>query len=215
VTPHDVAGDFDTIASLTPRARLAPHAAWLLRHIPRCNDLLDAGCGLGLTASIAAERAVHVTGIDLSPVMIARARRDYGDRATFEVADFLEYLPAHPESFDCIISLAALHHVDAATALPLMASALRNGGTLLILDILDRGGILNLPVNVFAAGVSVSRRIMMRQWWSRKLHAAWNAHGSGERYESAATLPRLAEILPGARIRRHLIWRYSLIWTKG
>jgi SAM-dependent methyltransferase len=214
VTPHDVAGDFDAIASLTPRAHLAPHAAWLLRQIPHCNDLLDAGCGLGLTASIAADRATHVTGIDLSPVMIARARRDYGHRATFEVADFLEYLPAHPESFDCIISLAALHHIDAATALPLMASALRRGGTLLILDILDREGILNLLVNVFAAAVSVSRRILLRQWWSRELHAAWNAHGRGERYESAATLPRLREILPGARIRRHLIWRYSLIWTK-
>ena len=214
MTPHDVAADFDAIASLTPRARLAPHAAWLLRQIPRCNDLLDAGCGLGLTASIASQRAAHVTGIDLSPVMIARARREYGDRATFEVADFLEYLPARPESFDCIISLAALHHVDAATALPLMASALRSGGTLLILDILDRGGILNLPINALAAAMSVSRRIMRGEWWSRKLHAAWNAHGSRERYESAATLPRLGEILPGARIRRHLIWRYSLIWTK-
>jgi SAM-dependent methyltransferase len=215
VTPHDVACDFDAIASLTPRARLAPHAAWLLRQIPRCNDLLDAGCGLGLTTSIASYRAAHVTGIDLSPVMIERARRDYGHRATFEVADLLEYLPAHPASFDCIISLAALHHVDAATALPLMASALRSGGSLLILDILDRGGVVNLPVNALAAAVSVSRRIMLRQWWSRELHAAWNAHGRGERYESAATLPRLREILPGARIRRHLIWRYSLIWTKA
>jgi SAM-dependent methyltransferase len=215
VTPHDVASDFDTIASLTPRARLAPHAAWLLRQIPRCHDLLDAGCGLGLTTSIAAQRAAHVTGIDLSPVMIARARRDYGDRATFEVADFLDYLAARPASFDCIISLAALHHVDAATALPLMASALRSGGTLLILDILDRDGIVNLPLNALAAAMSVLRRVVRRQWWSRKLHAAWNAHGSGERYESADTLPRLARVLPGARIRRHLIWRYSLIWTKA
>jgi SAM-dependent methyltransferase len=215
VTPHDVAGDFDAIASLTPRARLAPHAAWLLGQIPRCNDLLDAGCGLGLTTSIAADRAAHVIGIDLSPVMIARARRDYGDRATFEVADFLEYLATRPASFDCIISLAALHHVDAATALPLMASALRSGGTLLILDILDREGVLNLPINALAASVSVFRRLIRREWWSRKLHAAWNAHGSGERYESAATLSRLREILPGARTRRHLIWRYSLIWTKA
>jgi SAM-dependent methyltransferase len=214
VTPHDVAGDSDAIASLTPRAGLAPHAAWLLHQIPRCNDLLDAGCGLGLTASIASHRAAHVTGIDLSPVMIARARRDYGDRATFEVADFLEYLAARPASFDCIISLAALHHVDAATALPLMACALRTGGTLLILDVLDRGGILNLPINSLAAAVSVLRRLIRGEWWSRKLHTAWNAHGRGERYESADTLPRLSEILPGARIRRHLIWRYSLIWTK-
>ncbi len=32
------------------------------------------------------------------------------------------------------------------------------------------------------------------------------------------TYPQLrriaAEVLPGARYRRHLLWRYSLIWTK-
>jgi SAM-dependent methyltransferase len=214
VTSHDVSGDFDAIASLTPRARLGPHEAWLLRQIPLCDDLLDAGCGLGLAASIASQRAKRVTGIDLSPMMIDRARREFGDRVTFEVADFREYLSARPAAFDCIISMAALHHVDAATVLPLMAAALRPGGTLLIVDILDRGGIRNLPINAIAAQVSLLRRFMRRETWSRKLRAAWNAHGGGERYESAATLPRLAGMLPGARIRRHLIWRYSLIWTK-
>src|SRR4051794_2437746 len=78
-----VAGDFDAIASLTPRALLGPHESWLLNQIPRCHDLLDIGCGLGLAASIASERAMRVTGIDLSPTMIARARSEFGHRATF------------------------------------------------------------------------------------------------------------------------------------
>ncbi|MEA2337017.1 MAG: hypothetical protein QOE82_1024 [Thermoanaerobaculia bacterium] len=210
-----VVSDFDRIASLTPRALLHPHEAWLLRQIPRCDDLLDIGCGLGLAASIASQRATRVTGIDLSPTMIDRARREFGERATFEVADLYDYLAGRPSSFDCIVSLATLHHVDAPTALPLIAAALRSGGTLLILDILDRNGILNLPMNAIAAAIAVSRRAIRGEWLSRELRAAWAEHGRGERYETAATLPQLAAILPGARIRRHLIWRYSLIWTKA
>jgi SAM-dependent methyltransferase len=214
VTEPDVAGDFDSIASLTPRALLGPYEAWLLRQIPPCEDLLDIGCGLGLAANIASERARHVTGIDLSPAMIERARREFGGRAAFEITNLYDYLAAHPSSFDCIISLATLHHVDAATALPLMVAALRPGGTLLILDIFERRGILNLPVNALAAHVAIVRRFIRGERLTKELRKAWAEHGRGERYETAATLPRLGEILPGARIRRHLLWRYSLIWTK-
>jgi len=214
VTEPDVAGHFDAIASLTPRPLLGPYEAWLLRQIPPCDDLLDIGCGLGLAASIAADRAKRVTGIDLSPTMIERARREFGGRATFEVANLYDYLAARPSSFDCIISLATLHHVDAATALPLMVAALRPGGTLLILDIFERRGFLNLPLNVFTAQVAIVRRFIRGERVSKALRKAWAEHGRGERYETAATLPELAKILPGARIRRHLLWRYSLIWTK-
>jgi SAM-dependent methyltransferase len=166
------------------------------------------------TSAAAAERAKRVTGIDLSPAMIERARRGFGGRATFEVANLYDYLAARPSSFDCIISLATLHHVDAATALPLIVAALRPGGMLLILDILERRGILNLPLNALAAHVASVRRFLRGDRFTKELRKAWAEHGRGERYETAATLPDLAKMLPGARIRRHLLWRYSLIWTK-
>jgi 2-polyprenyl-3-methyl-5-hydroxy-6-metoxy-1,4-benzoquinol methylase len=47
----------------------------ILRAVPEgCGDALDVGCGDGLLARKLTGRAKHVTGIDKSPDMIARAR---------------------------------------------------------------------------------------------------------------------------------------------
>jgi SAM-dependent methyltransferase len=54
--------------------------------------LLDAGCGTGENALLAASRGADVTGIDLAPTAIARARAKASERgltARFEVADTL------------------------------------------------------------------------------------------------------------------------------
>ena len=54
--------------------------------------LLDAGCGTGENALLAASRGADVTGIDVAPTAIARARAKASERgltARFEVADAL------------------------------------------------------------------------------------------------------------------------------
>jgi cyclopropane fatty-acyl-phospholipid synthase-like methyltransferase len=55
--------------------------------------LLDAGCGTGENALLAASRGADVTGIDIAPTAIARARAKASERgltARFEVADALD-----------------------------------------------------------------------------------------------------------------------------
>jgi SAM-dependent methyltransferase len=51
--------------------------------------VLDVGCGTGTTALQASRQAAHVLGVDLSPVMIARARARAADASNvrFELAD--------------------------------------------------------------------------------------------------------------------------------
>ena len=54
--------------------------------------LLDAGCGTGENALLAASRGADVTGVDVAPAAIARARAKASGRgltARFEVADAL------------------------------------------------------------------------------------------------------------------------------
>jgi trans-aconitate methyltransferase len=88
--------------------------------------ILDVGCGTGhLTAKIAASGA-QVTGIDLSPDMIARAR-DAPPSIRFEVADAgkLKYV----NDFDAVFSNATLHWVtDPEPAVIAISEALRRGG---------------------------------------------------------------------------------------
>ena len=55
--------------------------------------LLDAGCGTGENALLAASRGADVTGIDVAPTAVARARAKASERgltARFEVADALD-----------------------------------------------------------------------------------------------------------------------------
>ncbi len=46
-----------------------------------------------------------------------------------------------------------------------------------------------------------------------EIRRAWHEHGRSDRYLSVGEVRHIAApVLPGAIIRRHLLWRYSLIW---
>ncbi|HEX8695980.1 MAG TPA: class I SAM-dependent methyltransferase [Longimicrobium sp.] len=221
--PAAVRADFDRIALATERARGADfeddlYHDVLLRHVPRpCGAALEVGCGAGGVTRRLAERADSVLGVDLSPEMIRIAReRSAGlGNVEFRVADWLAW-EAPAEAFDCVASIATLHHLPVADAVRKMKRALRPGGTLLLLDLLHRPGVRGLPANVLAALVRRMRRVRRgRLLLPAELRAAWNAHGRGETY------PRMAEVralcaaeLPGADVREHLVWRWSAVWRK-
>jgi len=80
--------------------------------------LLDAGCGTGLMALRIAARYPDCTvhGIDLSPKMIAAARRDaekQGLAVDFRVGS-ITGLPYPDASFDVVITNIMYHHLDLA-----------------------------------------------------------------------------------------------------
>jgi ubiquinone/menaquinone biosynthesis C-methylase UbiE len=72
--------------------------------------ILDLGCGNGIPAARwLAAHGHDVTGIDISPVQIARARR-LVPNATFQCADITRV--AFPDnSFDAIVSFFAIIHI--------------------------------------------------------------------------------------------------------
>lgn len=95
-------------------------------------DVLDLGCGCGVPVARRLAPRYAVTGIDLSPVQIARARELVPD-ATFVCADMsgLEFPVAR---FDGIVCLYALIHVPLAeqpAILRAIATWLRPSGTFL------------------------------------------------------------------------------------
>src|SRR5262249_51637012 len=92
----------------------------------RGQRLLDVGCGAGYFSRLMAEAGADVTGVDISPNMIAEARVVGG--ANYEVAD-AEALPFSPASFDIATSCMALQdmpHPD--LALRSVHAVLRPGG---------------------------------------------------------------------------------------
>jgi SAM-dependent methyltransferase len=95
--------------------------------------VLDAGCGSGAQCEWLARRGAEVVGVDLSPAMVAEARRRCGNAGTFLVADLGEPLDFPPESFDGVTCSLVLHYLrDWRVALESFATVLRPGGWMVV-----------------------------------------------------------------------------------
>jgi 2-polyprenyl-3-methyl-5-hydroxy-6-metoxy-1,4-benzoquinol methylase len=215
-----IQNDFDRIALLTPEHdELGPHEAAVLRqNLPPSGErALDIGCGTGVLARRLAKSFRTVVAIDLSVAMVVTAKRQSAQipNLHFIAADVGDYLRATRDSFDCITAFAVLHHLDIASVMPALVAALRPGGLLLIVDLVDSRGIWHLPVRGVAWFVSRAGAILAGVPRSRALNAAWHDHGASETYLTFHEAQRLyARLLPGARVRQHLLWRYSVVWRK-
>ena len=94
-------------------------------------DILDAGAGTGLCGPLLRPWAATLTGVDLSPKMLLRAKdRDCYDR--LETAELTAFMKDRPGAYDVIVSADTLCYFGAlAEVLAAAATALRPGGHLL------------------------------------------------------------------------------------
>jgi ubiquinone/menaquinone biosynthesis C-methylase UbiE len=112
--------------------------------------VLDYGCGRGeASLRYLANGAERVQGIDISPVYIeqaAVAARKAGcskDRCSFRVMD-AHALDYQDETFDLVIGLGILHHLDAGIALSEIYRVLKPGGRVLVQEPLADNPLLKL-----------------------------------------------------------------------
>ena len=224
----DIQTDFDRIAlvSVDGATQNDHYHNFLLRQLPlACHDALEIGCGTGAFARLLAQRSQNVLALDLSPEMIRIARTCSTEfpKIVFELADIRDrVLPL--ESFNCIATIATLHHLPFREILLKMKAALKPGGVLLVLDLFEHElnllkpeGLLDASLNVLALAVSCTLRLVHqgRLLPRREVRDAWAEHLRHDVYPTMSQVRKLsAEILPGAKIRKHLLWRYSIIWQK-
>jgi SAM-dependent methyltransferase len=102
------------------------------------DTVLDVACGPGLVVAAFARVGRHVTGIDLTPAMIDRARALVAERGlgnvTLTVGDVLP-LPYVDGAFSVVVSRFAFHHFpDPAAVLREMSRVCRPGGRVVVAD---------------------------------------------------------------------------------
>ena len=116
---------------------------------PPSGRVLDVGCGPGHLANrLARDHGLEVTGLDLDPAMIERARANaeravIAERRPSFVVGSVAALPFSDASFDLIVSTLSMHHwADATAGQAEIGRVLRPGGRALIWDV--RAGVVPL-----------------------------------------------------------------------
>ncbi|MGI6086728.1 MAG: class I SAM-dependent methyltransferase [Kiritimatiellia bacterium] len=95
-------------------------------------QLLDAGCGSGHWSIYFAEQGFHVTGIDISPKMIAVAKARQLSNCHFRVGD-VQRLPYKDGRFNVVCAITVMEFVaDVQRACEEILRCLKPGGCMLI-----------------------------------------------------------------------------------
>ena len=101
------------------------------------DTVLDVACGPGLVVGAFARVVRHVTGIDVTPAMLARARELTAglSNVTLDHGDVLP-LPYADGAYSIVVSRFAFHHFpDPAAVLAEMARVCRPGGRVVVCDL--------------------------------------------------------------------------------
>jgi len=164
------------------------------------------------------QRADRVVAIDLSANMIKVARQQSRQHTNidFQVADILKWeFPT--EKFDAIISIATFHHLPVENLLPNLVPALKPGGKLVILDLLEHENLQDSLSDFIAVPLNwifqMLRNRHMKQ--SPEAAAAMREHLRTDKYFTLSQARRIyTRSLRGVKVRKHLFWRYSVVWEK-
>jgi SAM-dependent methyltransferase len=134
---------YDAASRLVLGPFLRRIAADVAAAAPEGARVLEIGCGPGhLSIMLARRHGLDVTGLDLDPAMVERARanadrsaNDRGRGPTFVVGDVASL--AFPDgSFDLVVSTLSMHHwADPSAGLAEIARVLRPGGRSLVWDL--------------------------------------------------------------------------------
>ena len=159
-----------------------------------------------------------MVALDLSAEMIrvARARSTQFANLEFELADATTW--DFPEAqFDFVCSIATLHHTDQRLLLMKIKDALKPGGVLVVLDLVESSGLVERGIDVVGFGVSGALRLLRngRLKPPAEVRKAWEQHGQHDHYLTMRQVRGVADaLLPGASVRRCLLWRYALVYRK-
>ena len=173
-----------------------------------CRCSLEVGCGQGLLAQKLAGRCEEVIAIDVDPGCLSQAKAANSSKAriTFVEGDVMTH-PFSRGAFDLITAVATLHHLPLRPALSRFRDLLRSGGVLAVVGLYRAHALEDYALAAAALPMS---------WMFRCLHR--HADVGAPLQDPRETLREIRSacdaLLPGAVFKRHLLFRYSLVWRK-
>lgn len=184
---------------------------WITKHISKGDRVLDVGCGDGLLVQKVSKLCGQVIGIEphIPSAENARMRLDNIKNANIKSISFEEY-SANPSTFDILIFVASLHHMDLEFCLKKAKTLVAPGGQLLIVGCAKPDCFVDWAIECL--------RVIPAKLGSL-IHGERNDGNIGvPTQQPVLSLRQIRNItetyLPNAKIRRGLYYRYLLSWTK-
>ena len=152
----------------------------LLQHLPadpavRFERVWDLGCGTGLCGSLIRPRADHLTGVDLSSVMVAKARA-LGVYDSLHAQELVAFMQQTTEPADLVIAADVFIYVGWLEAVfEALSPRVRSGGWLaLTVEEADPGFEVQLHSSLrYAHALSYLQKLAAQHGWHRaKAHRA-------------------------------------------
>jgi 2-polyprenyl-3-methyl-5-hydroxy-6-metoxy-1,4-benzoquinol methylase len=192
---------------------------YILKHIPQnCNCILDAGCGTGELTKKLAPYSNEIIGIDISENMINEAsKRKNDEKINYINISVEKFFEETDKKFDVITSIAALHHMNEEKILERMKDKLTEGGKIIILDLV-KGGIEDYVIAIISVPLSIILRLKNngRLRVSEEQRKAWEGHFQYDKYLTIKEVKSIVKKTLGkAKVKKHLFWRYSIIYKNS
>lgn len=185
---------------------------WVLRQLAEAKRVLDVGCGDGLLVQMLAKRCESVLGLEPHLPSAEAAKRRLAETRNAQIAPVtFEEISTAPESYDAIVFVASLHHMDQDAALIKAKSLLAPGGRLIVVGC----AFPDTPLDWTLEALRVI---------PAKLGSALHGEKNGGNIGVPTQKPTLStsgvrelvrKLLPGAKLRQGLYYRYLLTWERS
>ena len=123
--------------------------------------------------------------------------------------------------YDIVTAIASAHHLPLAAGMTRLAALLRPGGYLAILGLYREStaldyvaGALAIPVDTVVGIGKAVRRTRQRSGSSPPIAPAVGMPVRNPQSSLREIRAEAGRLMPGARIRRHLFYRYSIVWQR-
>lgn len=128
-------------------AQLTFHYELAQKYIPKGSTILDIASGDGFGAKMLAKKASLVVAADVDRVILNDGQKDSRQKNVLYIAADAQALPFADSSFDAVVSMETIEHVQADIFLGELKRVCKKNGVLILSTPQNRNG--NYPINPF------------------------------------------------------------------